>query len=81
VNEADKTLILQHERALVPNFERAERKASSCLVARFKVEKVLFIKKIKKGAFVGHGAETPTAMRALPAQELQQAALAGLRGW
>jgi hypothetical protein len=31
VNEADKTLILQHEGALVPDFERAERKISVSL--------------------------------------------------
>ncbi len=31
VNEADKTLILQHEGALIPNFERIERKASISL--------------------------------------------------
>jgi hypothetical protein len=32
VNEADKTLIMQHEGALVPNFERIERKGSVSLV-------------------------------------------------
>jgi Lipocalin-like domain len=32
VNEADKTLIIQHEGALVPNFERIERKTSVSLV-------------------------------------------------
>jgi Lipocalin-like domain len=32
VNEADKTIIMQHEGALVPNFERIERKASVSLI-------------------------------------------------